>query len=155
VLSRLISFRVTNSQAAEQRILAQSKLHVASKPHKKALRRIDNPPFLVGATQIKGIESNNEPNAQRESNENPHQGAWSRDKRTTTSGSRRSALTTNTSRPMSCGSPCRCDLKVASHSISLGLIQPIDDVLSCGRVIAGVHNAASSVANSALRMRVG
>ena len=36
----------------------------------------DNPPFRVGATQIKGIESNNEPNAQRESNENPDQRAW-------------------------------------------------------------------------------
>src|SRR5262249_53521036 len=35
------------SQAAEGRILAQSILHVASKPDMKALRRIDNLRFVV------------------------------------------------------------------------------------------------------------
>jgi hypothetical protein len=47
VLSRLNSSRVTNSQAAEGRILAYSIVHVASKPDMKALRRIDGLLFLV------------------------------------------------------------------------------------------------------------
>ena len=53
------SSRVTNSQAAEGRILAQSILHVASKPDMKALRRIGNLLFLVAwvPTEFKGSQA--------------------------------------------------------------------------------------------------
>ena len=52
VLSRLNSPRVTNSQAAERRTLAQTVLHVVSKPDMKALRRIDNLLSLVRALSL-------------------------------------------------------------------------------------------------------